>query len=179
MANPTLRDHERRDSPALAGMDHGQEPIRAEALSLPQYPHRMPAYLAFIFPVTRGYAGVANATMPGQGKVVERAYTDEEVAALGEAAGLLGETTRDIYLNQDVFWRNVPERVWGYTLGGYPVIKKWLSYREQPLLGRALTPEEARYVMKMVRRIAAILLMGPRLDENYRAVKAAAVELSG
>lgn len=32
------------------------------------------------------------------------------------------------------------------------------------------------YVSEMVRRIAAILLMGPRLDDNYAASKAAAVE---
>jgi len=59
------------------------------------------------------------------------------------------------------------------------VIKKWLSYREQPLLGRGLTADEARYVTEIIRRIAAILLLGPELDENYRAVKDAAAELRG
>ena len=57
------------------------------------------------------------------------------------------------------------------TLGGYQVIKKWLSYREKALLGRGLTKEEARHVTDMVRRIAALLLMGPALDANYAAVK--------
>jgi hypothetical protein len=28
------------------------------------------------------------------------------------------------------YWRNVLARVWGYYIGGYQVIKKWLSYRE-------------------------------------------------
>jgi hypothetical protein len=28
----------------------------------------------------------------------------------------------------------VPEPVWNYTLGGYQVLKKWLSYRESALL---------------------------------------------
>ena len=69
-------------------------------------------------------------------------------------------------------WRCVPSRVWGYTIGGYQVIKKWLSYRERPLLGRDLSPDEARYVTEMVRRIAAILLLEPALDANYAAVKA-------
>jgi len=50
-------------------------------------------------------------------------------------------------------------------------MKKWLSYREKPLLGRDLKVEEAREVTRMVRRIAAILLMQPALDANYRAVK--------
>ena len=57
--------------------------------------------------------------------------------------------------------------MWSYTIGGYQVIKKWLSYRERPLLGRDLTPDEARYVTEMARRIAAILLLEPALDANY------------
>jgi hypothetical protein len=56
------------------------------------------------------------------------------------------------------------------------VIKKWLSYRERDVLGRALLPDEVAYVSEMVRRIAAILLMGQTLDANYAASKAAAVE---
>ena len=39
------------------------------------------------------------------------------------------------------------------------------------LLGRDLKPEEARYVTEMVRRIAALVLMGPELDANYERVK--------
>ena len=53
-------------------------------------------------------------------------------------------------------------------------MKKWLSYRERPLLGRALTLDELTEVMHMTRRIAALLLLQPALDANYQAVKAAA-----
>jgi hypothetical protein len=67
----------------------------------------------------------------------------------------------------------VPEKVWDYTIGGYQVIKKWLSYRENSLLGRALTHDEAREVTHMARRIAALLLLQPELDKNYAAVKSA------
>ena len=42
---------------------------------------------------------------------------------------LLGESTHDIYLNETASWRNVPERVWDFAIGGYQVMKKWLSYR--------------------------------------------------
>jgi len=63
--------------------------------------------------------------------------------------------------------------VWDYALGGYQVIKKWLSYREKALLGRGLTLDEVAYVRQMAQRIAALLLLRPRLDANYRAVKAA------
>ena len=35
-------------------------------------------------------------------------------------------------------------------------MKKWLSYREHALLGRDLTPAEAREVTAMARRLAAL-----------------------
>lgn len=125
--------------------------------------------------------------MPGRGLTAERDYTAKERAALeaeGKTLGLsasevfavLGARTLDVHLNADAFWTNVPPRVWDYTLGGYQVIKKWLSYREQSVFGRALKPDEAAYVSEMIRRIAAILLMGPALDANYAAAKTNALE---
>lgn len=125
--------------------------------------------------------------MPGTGDAKERNYTTAEHAALSEEAkalgvneesifDLLGYRTFDICLNADVMWTNVPSNVWDYTLGGYPVIKKWLSYREAAILGRTLKPDEVAYVSEMVRRIATILLLGPMLDANYSASKADAVE---
>jgi hypothetical protein len=67
----------------------------------------------------------------------------------------------------------VPANVWAYTLGGYQVIKKWLSYREKALLGRGLTLDEVTGVMNLARRIAALLLIQPALDANYLGAKAA------
>ena len=86
---------------------------------------------------------------------------------------ILGQSTHDIFLNDSACWRNVPEKVWDFTIGGYQVMKKWLSYREHDLLGRALTPDEAREVTHTARRIAALILLQPELDKNYQAVKAA------
>jgi hypothetical protein len=123
-----------------------------------------------------GYGGKEGVTMPGKGKLVERDYTTEEKASLGETAALLGATTNDVYLNAVAYWRNVPARVWDYTIGGYQVMKKWLSYRERPLLGRGLKPEEAREATQMARRIAAIVLLEPQLDANYQAIKADAYD---
>jgi hypothetical protein len=123
--------------------------------------------------------------MPGRGRAVERDYTAEERGALEAGAALLemtaeqlfallGERCVDVWLNDVACWRCVPLRVWEYTLGGYQVMKKWLSYREEPLLGRALRLEEVREVSGMARRIAAILLLEPALDEAYAAVKGGA-----
>jgi hypothetical protein len=131
-----------------------------------------------------GHGGKDGVTMPGKGKIVRRDYTKEELAAIekgAKARGLtlkqalvhLGETTCDIYLNDTAYWRNVPEKVWEYTIGGYQVIKKWLSYREKDLLGRALTGEEVKEVMNMARRITGILWLEPELNANYKKVKSA------
>ena len=111
------------------------------------------------FAVTAGWGhyGQGDAVMPGQGRAVRRPYTAEERAAMSEALPALGETTFDIYLNGEAFWRNVPEPVWNYRLGGYQVLKKWLSYRERDILRRPLQPEEVQHFTDTARRIAAIL----------------------
>ncbi len=74
-----------------------------------------------------------------------------------------------VYLNDRAWWDGINDDVWTYSLGGYPVLKKWLSYREEPLLGRALRDDEVEHFKSMARRIAAILAMGAALEENYRA----------
>ena len=99
------------------------------------------------FSVTAGWGhfGMGDAVMPGQGRVEERPYTPTDLAVLGDSIGILGETTFDIYLNSHAYWRNVPAAVWNYKLGGYQVLKKWLSYREHKILERALRPEEVQH----------------------------------
>ncbi len=148
------------------------------ALKIPQY-----AELEKALEITAGWGsrGQGGTTMPGKGRLERRAWTGAEREKLAtleasqeltlEAAyALLGEECVDVSLNGEVFWAAVPLRVWEYTLGGYQVLKKWLSYREAALLGRPLRHEEAAYFSQVVRRITAILLMGPRLDASYRAI---------
>ena len=119
-----------------------------------------------------GHAGQGGVTMPGKGKINTRPWTADERTAIEQGAGALGlsaeqalaqlgEQAVDVYLNDVAYWRGVPAGVWSYTIGGYQVMKKWLSYREKPLLGRDLKPDEVREVQAMARRIAAILLLQP------------------
>ena len=121
------------------------------------------------FAVTAGWGhrGQGDAVMPGQGRVAEREYTPEERAALGESLTTLGETTFDIHLNGEAFWRNVPAAVWTYRLGGYQVLKKWLSYRERDILGRPLKPEEVQHFTDTARRIAAILRLTGSTNSSF------------
>ncbi len=112
-----------------------------------------------------GYYGPRDAVMPGQGRAVERAYTSTERMAMSDTLPTLGDTTFDVYLNGEAFWRNIPAAVWGYKLSGYQVLKKWLSYRAREVLGRGLRAEEVQHFTDMARRIGAILIAlssGPR-----------------
>ena len=106
-----------------------------------------------------GHFGSGQAIMPGHGRVVERPYTAHERAALGESAHTLGDTTFDVHLNDRAYWCSVPAPVWSYKLGGYQVLKKWLSYREHKVLGRPLHPSEVQHFTDTARRIGAILGM--------------------
>jgi len=106
-----------------------------------------------------GHGGKGGVTMPGKGRMIAS-----------------GNNAFDVLLNEVSCWRNIPVPVWEYTIGGYQVIKKWLSYREKELLGRGLTPEEVRYVTEMARRLAALIALQPSLDENYRRVSEAAYQ---
>ena len=113
------------------------------------------------FAVTAGWGhfGAGDAVMPGTGRAAERPFTPTERAVLAPALPALGETTFDIHLNDRAHWRNVPAAVWNYRLGGYQVLKKWLSYRERSVLGRPLRPEEVHHFTNTTRRIAATLLL--------------------
>jgi hypothetical protein len=131
-----------------------------------------------------GYASKNGIIMGGPGKLARRPYTDDELSAIRVGAAIsgltldqalerLGPATLDVYLNDRVCWRNIPSNVWDFTIGGYQVIKKWLSYREHALLNRGLTLEEVRHVIGMARRLAAVRLLEPALDANYAATIAA------
>jgi hypothetical protein len=101
-----------------------------------------------------GFRGQKNAVMCGKGKVVPSKANPSAAV--------------DVYINEQVCWANVPTDVWTMTIGGYPVIKKWLSYRESKILGRPLHLEEMTYITEVVRRIKALLLLGEKLDASYR-----------
>ena len=124
--------------------------------------------------------------MPGGGKITERAWTDAEKVNLSQLAtrhdldldsmfGVIGEQAVDVHINADAKWEGVPSKVWAFTLGGYQVLKKWLSYREAAVLGRSLTGDEALHFAKTARRITEILCMGPALDATHALARDCAV----
>ena len=75
----------------------------------------------------------------------------------------------------DTYFGNVPELVWNYQLGGYPVLKKWLGYRQTDRRdGRPLTDDERRWFRQIIQRVAALLALGPLLNELYEETAASA-----
>ena len=122
------------------------------------------------FALTAGWGsgGQGSITMPGKGKMEPRAAGLHE-----QSAGFGTSPTLDVYLNATAYWKNIPQPVYDFTIGGYQVIKKWLSYREQRVLGRPLAMAEIMEVTATARRLAALVLLQPKLDENYRTASAA------
>ena len=86
-----------------------------------------------------GHFGANQAVMPGQGTIERR------------------RDMVDVYLNDRAYWKDVPSEVWEYRLGGYQVLKKWLSYRESKVLGRALEVSEVSWFSEVARRISSIV----------------------
>ena len=113
---------------------------------------------------------------------------------IGEAAQdvmqLLGAKTCDVYLNDTAYWRNIPANVWNYHIGGFQVIKKWLSYREQRVLGRALTmamssnapaPQAAKLSAQRIMGVPTLVMVSAPLMTAMReaAAKARSKRLPG
>jgi len=107
--------------------------------------------------VTYAYYGAA------KGRWERRAFGANEMSAAA-----WGEDTGDVFLNESIRVCNVPERVWTYEIGGYPLLKKWLGYRDAKRRpGTTLTLSEVEHFRSMVQRIAALLVLHARLDQLY------------
>jgi hypothetical protein len=147
----------------VVGVDAGK--VRPELVKIAVLTQRKKDALNLSVTAGWGHAGQNGVTMPGKGKIiVTRADPDP-------ASPSTWFEWCDVYLNDTTCWQHIPAPVWDFTLGGYQVLKKWLSYRELELLGRPLTPDEAREVTHIARRIAALLLLQPALDANYAKIK--------
>jgi len=117
------------------------------------------------FSVDISYFGAAG------GRWIRRAYAPDEDRLPGG-----DDSTGDLFINEDVYFANVPPEVWRFELGGYPVLRKWLGYRQASRRGGAPLqfPDEVRWFRVMVQRLAALVAYGPELDRAYEAAAASA-----
>lgn len=84
-----------------------------------------------------------------------------------------GQVTGDLYINDRIHFRNVPETVWRYELGGYPVLKKWLGYRDARRRdNQPLSLPEKDHFRSMVQRVAAVISLRDRLNDLYEQAAA-------
>ena len=84
------------------------------------------------------------------------------------AVGAPGERDGDLYIGDDIYFENVPETVWDVRIGGYPVVKKWLGYRDTKRRdGAPLTLAEKDHLRSIVRRLAALLVLRGEANALY------------
>lgn len=129
----------------------------------------------------------SNIVMPATGEAKQRGWNADERLALAACGSrhelsedavfkILGNTAYDVSMNTGAFWQGIPASVWNYELGGYIVLRKWLSYRDQVVQGRSLTGAEVLHFSGMARRITELLLLGPALDRSHAECRDVAVE---
>lgn len=86
----------------------------------------------------------------GKGRWRARAFIEEEKPD-AQYAIAWGIRTGDLFINSTAFFANVPEAIWTYQIAGYPVLKKWLGYRQADRRdGMPLTNDERRWFRSMI-----------------------------
>lgn len=90
---------------------------------------------------------------------------------------LLGPPLK-VAINDSNCWKRVPKAVYECSICGYQPVKNWINSRKKLKNGKQLKSTEVEESIKIMRRIAALILMGDRLDANYTACRDTAWEWS-
>lgn len=83
--------------------------------------------------------------------------------ARGAGGRFIGADGGTVLWNEDSGWTGVRREVWEYSVGGFSVLAKWLSYR----IGAELTGQDLDEFTAVARRIAALVQSGPELDRLF------------
>ncbi|WP_094552141.1 type ISP restriction/modification enzyme [Rubricoccus marinus] len=78
-----------------------------------------------------------------------------------------GDRDGALHISDEVYFEDVPEAVWDVEIGGYPVVKKWLGYRDRNRRDGPLTLAEKDHLRGIVRRLAALVALRDQLDAAY------------
>ena len=72
-----------------------------------------------------------------------------------------------LYINKTQYFAPLPKEIWGYTIGGYQVCKKWLKDRKE----RQLTLDEIRTYCRIITALGHTMEIQRKLDEFYLLVE--------
>jgi Type ISP C-terminal specificity domain/Eco57I restriction-modification methylase len=113
--------------------------------------------------------GVTSGTIEARFRDVGRpdsTSSSQLTAGTKQHGGRYSASTQTIFWNESAGWRNVPQRVWDYEVGGFQVLPKWLGYRHASR-GHTLTSAEIEYVTMVCRRISTLVELESGADELF------------
>jgi hypothetical protein len=95
----------------------------------------------------------------GENKVekVVFAVEPQDPKGLERPLGSLGR----VWINAQQYFGNLPEAVWNFKVGGYPVCEKWLKDRK----GRTLSGEEIAHYQRVVVALSETMRIMQEIDE--------------
>lgn len=73
----------------------------------------------------------------------------------------LGEQPGRVYLNKGQYFEGVGPEVWGFYVGGYQVLEKWLKDRQ----GRQLSYDELTHYRQIVAALGRTIELMAEIDE--------------
>ena len=80
-----------------------------------------------------------------------------------------------VYINGDQYFEGIASQVWGYQIGGYQVLDKWLKDRK----GRRLSLEDIRHYCHIVTALAKTIEVQNEVDALYPGVEKNLVVIEG
>jgi hypothetical protein len=77
-----------------------------------------------------------------------------------------------VFWDDEAGWRNVPETVWEYEVGGFQVWSKWLGYRHETRDGYVMSDGHIKSFTKLCRRISALVDLQEDCNDIFRKAPA-------
>lgn len=78
-----------------------------------------------------------------------------------------------VHINEDQYFEGIPEEIWGYHIGSYQVLQKWLKERKE----RKLTINDIEYFLKIVDAIRHTLKLQEEIDKLYLMIEKSLIPL--
>jgi len=76
------------------------------------------------------------------------------------------EIAKRVYINKDQCFDGVSKEVWGYRIGAYQVMGKYLKDRK----GRKLSLDEVNHYMKVAKAIRLTIGLEKKVDDVYARI---------